>query len=168
MQLTTDECQKAATAPKGLHKELQPLETECLHPTSSSYLGSADFSRSRVHIALQVNDRALSKRERGRSRSPHREPIDLPPRARVDRTLLEREGNDPAASPCLKATDYARSPRMSRAAPRVAVGAERPSSPELAAEHTHGDSEVESMRCYREIALDRCPAQSVRRCNRRQ
>jgi len=52
------------------------------------------------NIALQVNDRALSKRERGRSRSPHREPIGLPPRARVDRTL-EREGNDPAASPCL-------------------------------------------------------------------
>jgi len=113
------------------------------------------------NIALQVNDRELSKRERGRSRSPHREPIGLPPRARVDRTLLEREGNDPAASPCLKATDYARSPRTSRAAPRVAVCAERPSSPELAAEHTHGDSEVESMRCYREIALDRCPAQSV-------
>ncbi len=115
-----------------------------------------------------VNDRALSKRERGRSRSPHREPIGLPPRAPVDRTLLEREGNDPAASPCLKATDYARSPRKSRGAPQVAVCAEHPSSPELAAEHTHGDSEVESMRCYREIMLDRCPAQSVRRCNLRQ
>src|SRR4030088_8267 len=97
-------------------------------------------------VVLQVIGRALSKRERGRSRSPHREPIGLLPRARVDRTLLEREGNDPAASPCLKATDYARSPRTSRAAPRVAVCAERPSSPELAAEHTHGDSEVESMR----------------------
>ena len=31
------------------------------------------------NIALQVNDQALSKRERGRSRSPHREPIGLPP-----------------------------------------------------------------------------------------
>src|SRR5579862_1126573 len=72
------------------------------------------------------------------------------------------------ASPCLKTTDYARSPRTSRAAHRVAVCAEHPSSPELAAEHRHGDSEVESMRCYREIVLDRCPAQSVRRCNRRQ
>src|SRR5205823_3474103 len=110
----------------------------------------------------EVNDRALSKRDRGRSRSPHREPIGLHPRARVDRTLLEREGNDPAASPCLEATDYARSPRTSRAAPRVVVFAERPSSPELAGEHTPGDSEVESMRCYREIVLGRCPAQSVR------
>src|ERR1700675_4157549 len=45
-------------------------------------------------IALQVNDRALSKRERGRSRSPHRDPIGPPPRARVDRPLWEREGND--------------------------------------------------------------------------
>jgi anti-sigma regulatory factor (Ser/Thr protein kinase) len=137
-------------------------------PASSKTLARRPLSRSRVHNALQVKDRALSKRERGRSRSPHREPIGPPPRARVDRTLMEREGNDPAASPCLKATDYARSPRTSRAAPRVAVCAERPSSPELAAEHTHGDSEVESMRCYREIALDRCPAQSVRHCNRRQ
>src|SRR6266576_3574584 len=84
------------------------------------------------NIALQVNDRALSKRGRGRSRSPHREPIGLHPRARVDRTLLEREGNDPAASPYLKATDYARNPRTSRAALRVAVFADRPSSPELA------------------------------------
>src|SRR2546425_1313493 len=158
-----------ATAPKGLHRELQPLKTECLRPTSSSLLRKRRFSHGIVsNIALQVNDRARSKRERGRSRSPHREPIGLPPRARVDRTLLEREGNDPAACPCLKATDYARSPRTSRAAPRVAVCAEHPSSPELAAEYTHGDSEVESMRCYREIALDRCPAQSVRRCNRRQ
>src|SRR5437016_1660609 len=88
-------------------------------------------------------------------------------RARVDRTLLGGEVNDPAASPCLVATDYARSPRTSRAAPRVVVFAERPSSPELAGEHTPGDSEVESMRCYREIVLGRCPAQSVRRCNRR-
>src|SRR5207247_7919854 len=119
------------------------------------------------NIALQVNDRALSKRERGRWRFPHREPIGLHPRARVDRTLLEREGHDPAASPCLKATGYARNPRTSRAAPRVAVFAVRPSSPELAAERRLGDSEVESMRCYREIALDRCPEQSVRRCNRR-
>ena len=62
-------------------------------------------------MALQVNDRALSKRERGRSRFPHREPIGRHPRARVDRTLLEREGNDPAASPYLKATDCARNPK---------------------------------------------------------
>src|SRR5437868_5622582 len=66
------------------------------------------FSRSRVQHRTAVNDRALSKRERGRSRSPHREPIDLRPRPRVVRTLLETEANDPAASPCLKATDYAR------------------------------------------------------------
>src|SRR6266581_6898487 len=157
----------AATAPKRLPRELQPLKTECLRPTSSSLLRKHRFSHGVVsNIALQVNDRALSKRERGRSRSPHREPIGLPPRARVARTLLEREENDPAASPCLKATDYARSPRTSRAARRVAVFAERPSSPELAAEHTPGDSEIESTRCYREIALDRCPVQSVRRCNR--
>ena len=104
--------------------------------------------------SLQINDRARSKRERGRLRSPHREPIGLPPRARVDRTLLEREGNDPVASPCPKTIDYARSPRTSRAARRVAVFAERPSSPELAGEHTPGDSEVESMRCYREIVLE--------------
>src|SRR5580693_3235186 len=159
----------AATAPKGLLRELQPLKTECPRSTSSSLLRKCRFSHGVVsNIASQVNDRALSKRERGRSRFPHREPIGLPPRARVDRTQLEREGNDPAASPCLKATDYAGSPRTSRAAPRVAVCAGRPSSPVLAAEHTPGDSEVESMRCYREIALDRCPAQSVRRCNRRQ
>src|SRR3984893_18799693 len=140
-----------------------------LQPTSSRVLRKRRFSHGFVsNVALQVNDRALSKRERGRSRFPHREPIGLHPRARVDRILLEREGNDPAASPCLEATDYARSPRTSRAAPRVAVLAERPSSPELAVEHTPGDSEVESMRCYREIALDRCPPQSVRRCNRRQ
>src|ERR1700722_11686092 len=103
----------------------------CLHPTSSSLLTKRRFSYGVVsNIAAQINERALSKRERGRSRSPHREPIGLPPRARVDRTLLEREGNDPAASPCLKTTDYARSPRTSRAAPRVAVCAEHPSSPE--------------------------------------
>jgi len=119
------------------------------------------------NIALQINDRALSKRERGRSRFSHREPIGLHPRARVDRTLLEIEGNGPAASLCLKATDYVRNPRTSRAAPRVAVFTERPSSPPLAAEQRLGDSEVESMRCYGEIAFDRCPAQSVRRCNRR-
>src|SRR5580693_6442616 len=104
----------------------------------------------------RLNHRGLSKRVRGRSRFPHREPIGLHRRARVDRTLLEREGNDPAASPYLKATDYARSPRMSRADPRAGVFAERPSSPELATEHKLGDSGVESMRCYREIALDRC------------
>ena len=119
-------------------------------------------------IGRRFNNRALSKRERGRSRSPHREPIGLPPRARVDRTLLEREGNDPAASPYLKATDYAHNPRTSRAAPRAVVFVERPSSPELTGEQRLGDSEVESMRCYREIALDTCPTQSVRRCNRGQ
>src|ERR1700682_3015937 len=91
------------------------------------------FSRIRVRHRTAINDRALSKRERGRSRFPHREPIGLHPRARVDRTLLEREGNDPAAFPCLKATDYARSPRKSRAAPRVAISEERPSNPELVA-----------------------------------
>jgi hypothetical protein len=119
------------------------------------------------NIALQINDRAVSRRERGRSRFPHREPIGLHPRAPVDRILLEREGSGPAASLCLKATDYVRNPRTSRAAPRVAVFAEHPSSPQLGAEQTLGDSEVESMRCYRETAFDRCPAQSVRRCNRR-
>src|SRR5580704_10789185 len=144
----------AATAPKGLLRELQARKRRFSHGVGS-------------HIALQVNERARSKRERGRSRSPHRESIGLPPRAQVDQTRLEREGNDPAASPCLKAIDYVGSPRTSRAALRVAACAVRPSSPELAAEHTPGDSEVESMRCYREIALDRCPAQSVRRCNRR-
>src|SRR5258707_3709762 len=116
-------------------------------------------------IARQVNDRALSKRERVRSRFPHREPIGLHPRARADRSLLAREGNDPAASLCLKATGYAHSPKTSRAAPRVAAFAERPSSPELAAGHTPGGSKVESMRCYREMALDRCPAQLLRRRN---
>ena len=50
----------------------------------------------RGDIALQVTDRALSKREHGRSRFPHREPIGLHPRARVDRTRLEKEGSDPA------------------------------------------------------------------------
>src|SRR3984957_2156114 len=110
-------------------------------------------------ITIQINDRALSKRERGRSRSLHREPIGLLPRARVDRERLEREGNDPAASLCLKATDCACSPKTSRAAPRVAVCAEHPSSPERAAERTHADSAVESMRCYREIASGRCRAQ---------
>src|ERR1700682_660756 len=100
------------------------------------------FSRIRVRHRTAINNRALSKRERGRSRFPHREPTGLHPRARVDRTLLEREGNDPAASPCLNATDYARNPRTSSAAPRVAVFAERPSSPELAAEHRLGDSQV--------------------------
>jgi hypothetical protein len=98
-----------------------------------------------------LNDRALSKRERDRSRFPHREPIGLHRRPRVDRTPPEREGNGPAASPCLSPTDYARSPRTSRAAPQVAVFAGRPSSPERAAEYTPDDSEVESMRCYREI-----------------
>src|SRR5580693_683371 len=106
-------------------------------------------------------------RERDRSRFPLREPIDLHRQARADRALWEREGNDPAASLCLKATDYARNPRKSRAAPRAAVFAGRPSSPEPTAEHRLGDSEVESMRCYREIALDICPAELVRRCNRR-
>ena len=118
--------------------------------------------------ALQVNDRALSTRERDRSRFPHREPIGLHRRPRVGRTRLQTEGNDQAASLCLKPTDYARSPRTSRADPRVGVLAEHPSSPERAAEQTPGGSEVESMRCYREIALDTCPTQSVRRCNRGQ
>src|ERR1700687_952719 len=141
---------------------------ESLRQISSRLLRKRDFLTDSCPTSqLQFNDRAISKRERGRSRFPHREPIGLHPRRRVDRTLPEREGNDPAASPCLKSTDYARNPRTSRAAPRVAVFAERPSSPELTAEHTPGDSEVESMRCYREIALDRCPAQPVRRCNRR-
>src|ERR1700730_11144994 len=86
----------------GIAKELQPLKTECLRPTSSSLLRKRRFSHGVAsNIALQVNERALSKRERGRSRSPHREPIGLPPHAPVERTLWEREGNDPAASPCL-------------------------------------------------------------------
>src|SRR6202049_4140962 len=110
------------------------------------------------NIPLRVNDRALSKRERGRSRFPHREPIGLHPRAPVDRAPLEKEENDPAASPYLKTTDYARNPRTSRAAPRAGVFAERPSNPELTAEHRPADSEVGSMRCCREIASDRCPA----------
>jgi hypothetical protein len=42
-------------------------------------------------------------RERDRSRFPLREPIDLHRQARADRTLSEREGNDPGASLCLKA-----------------------------------------------------------------
>src|ERR1700682_2265128 len=125
------------------------------------------FSRIRVRHRTAINDRALSKRERGRSRFPHREPIGLHPRAPVDRAPLEKEENDPAASPYLKTTDYARNPRTSRAAPRAGVFAERPSNPELTAEHRPADSEVESMRCCREIASDRCPAQSARRCNRR-
>ena len=33
----------AATAPKGLHRELQSLKTECLHPTSSSLLRKRRF-----------------------------------------------------------------------------------------------------------------------------
>jgi hypothetical protein len=110
-------------------------------------------------IDMQVNHPARSKRERDRSRFPHHEPIGLHLRPRVDRVPLEREGregNDPAASPCLMPTDCARSPRTSKAAPRVAVFAERPSSPEPAGEHTPHDSEVKSMRSYREIALDRC------------
>ena len=102
------------------------------------------------NIALQVTDRALSKREHGRSRFPHREPIGLHPRARVDRTRLEKEGSDPAASPCPKATDYARNPRTSRAAHQAGVFAERPSNPELTGEHRPADSEVGSMRCCRE------------------
>src|SRR5258708_36195214 len=116
---------------------------------------------------MEGDNGALYKRGRGRARFPHREAIGLHPRAPVDRTVLAREGNDPAASPCLKATDYARSPRTSKAGLGAAVFAERPSSPELAAGHTPGDSEVVSMRCYRVIALDRCPAPLVRRCNRR-
>jgi len=40
-------------------------------------------------------------------------------------------------------------------------------SKSLTAEHTPFGSEVESRRCYRETVLDRCPAQSARRCNRR-
>src|ERR1700682_1316827 len=83
------------------------------------------FSRIRVRHRTAINDRALSKRARGRSRFPHREPIGLHPRPRVDRTVWEIEGKDPAASPYLKASDYARSPKMSRAVPRVAVFAER-------------------------------------------
>src|SRR6202007_401846 len=111
--------------------------------------GNRQYSHAfKSNVALQVNHQARSRRERGRSRFLHREPICLRPRARVDRTLFEREGNDPTASLCPKATDYARSPRTSRAAPPVAVFAGRPSSPELTAGHTPGDSEVESMRWY--------------------
>src|SRR5436853_5849247 len=101
---------------------------------------------------MPVKPSARSKRERAHLRYPHREPIGLHPRARVDHTLLEREGNDPAASPCPKPTDSARSPRTSRAAPPAAVFSGRPSSPELAGENTLDGSEVESMRSYREIA----------------
>src|SRR5204863_9090542 len=108
-----------------------------------------------------VNDRARSRREHDRSRFLHREPIGLHPHPRVDRTRLEREGNGPAASLCLRPTDYARSPRTSRAAPRVAAFAERPSSPEPTGGRTPGDSQVELGRSYREIAWDRCPGQSV-------
>src|SRR5438874_1068803 len=114
-----------------------------------------------------VNDRARSKPEHDHSRFLHREPIGLHPRPRVDRTRLEKEENDPAASLCLKAIDDARSPRTSRAVPRVAVFVERPSSPEPTGGRTLGDSQVASERSYREIAWDRCPGQSVRRCSRR-
>jgi len=55
-----------------------------------------------------LNDPALSKQERDHSRFPHLEPIGLHPRARVDRTLLGREGGDPAASLCPKPIDYTR------------------------------------------------------------
>src|ERR1700682_5912146 len=115
------------------------------------------FSRIRVRHRTAINDRALSKRERGRSRFPHREPIGLHPRARVGRALLEREKNDPAASPYLKAIDSARNPRTSRAAHQAGVFAERPSNPERAAEHRPADSEAGSMRCCGKTALDRWP-----------
>jgi hypothetical protein len=62
------------------------------------------------NTALRVTDRAISTRERGRSRFPLREPIGPRPHGPVGRTLWEREGNDPAASLCLRATDYACSP----------------------------------------------------------
>ena len=107
---------------------------------------------------LRVNDRTQSKRERGRSRFPLRGPIGLHHPLRAGRTWLEKEGNDPGASLCLKATDCARSPRRSRAGPLVAVFAERPSNPGIAGGRTPGGSAVESMHCYREIALDKCPA----------
>jgi hypothetical protein len=114
-----------------------------------------------------LSDRALPNRVRDRSRFPHREPIGLHLRASADRTLLEKKEMIQPHTLVQKSTDCDRSPRTSRAAPRAAVFAERPSSPQRAAEQTPGDSEVESMRCCRKIALDRCPAQSVRRCNRR-
>jgi hypothetical protein len=119
------------------------------------------------NTALPVTDRALSTRERGRSRFPLREPIGPRPRGPVARTLWEREGNDPGASPCLTATDCARNPKTSRAALRVAVFAGHRSSPGIAGWHKPGGFAVESMRSYREIALDRCPVQPVRRCSRR-
>src|ERR1700692_60661 len=159
----------AATAPKGLHRELQPLKTECLRPTSSSLLRKRRFltkSRPTSHYKSTIEHYPSGSVVARVLLTAN--PSIYPPRARVDRTRSEREGNDPAASPCLKATDYARSPRTSRAAPRVAVFAERSSSPELTGEHTPGGSEVGSMRCYREIALDRCPAQTVRPCMLRQ
>jgi len=117
------------------------------------------LSLPRSTPALPVTDRALSTRERGRSRFPLREPIGHAPVDQFARTLGEREGNDPGASPCLKATDCAHNPKTSRAAPRVEVFAERRSSPGIAGGHKPGGSAVESMRSYREIALDRCPAQ---------
>ena len=104
---------------------------------------------------LAVTDRAISTRERGRSHFPLREPSGLRPRGPAARTRWEREGNDPGASPCLKATDCARNPKTSRAALQVAVFAGRRSSPGIAGGHKPGGSAVESMRSYREIALDK-------------
>ena len=127
----------------------------------------ASLSLPMFNTALRVTDRALSTRERGRSRFPLREPTGPRPRGAVARTLMEREGNDPGASPCLKATDCARNPKTSRAAPRVEVFAERRSSPGIAGGNKLGGSAAESMRSYRAIALDRCPAQPVQRCSRR-
>src|SRR5258708_24665494 len=109
-----------------------------------------------LNTALRVTDRALSTRERGRSRYPRLEPIGPRPRGPAARTRWEREGNDPGASPCLKATDCARNPKTSRADLPVAVFAERRSSPGIGGGHKPGGSAAESMRSYREIALDRC------------
>lgn len=124
-------------------------------------------SDRRIARSLSRVTGARSTRERGRSRFPLREPIGLRPRGPAAHTQREREGNDPDASPCPNATDCARNPKTSRADPRVAVFAERRSSPGIAGGPKPGGSAAESMRSYRAIALDRCPAQPVRRCSRR-
>src|SRR5262249_14914760 len=73
----------------------------------------------------EVSDRARSTPERGRSRSLLREAIGLRLRGPAARTHWEREGNDPGAFPCLRATDCARNPKTSRAVPPAEVFAER-------------------------------------------
>src|SRR5207344_2722365 len=64
------------------------------------WLAKASLSLPIFNTAPRVTDRALSTRERGRSRFPLREPTGPRHRGPVAHTLWEREGNDPGASPC--------------------------------------------------------------------